>query len=384
MKSKTNYRILIPIIIFSIISVLSIGFITKNSDQYSYKWESFVIKQSIGFIVGYVIIFIAPKVEIPKMRKLVDIAYYILLAMLFILIAGIPGISDFFTQTINGARGWFQFFPNGPTIQPVEFMKITMIIKLAFVSHEHLNNPDSNDGDLLLKYAIFGLTPIIFVMIQPDLGGAILLGVPWLFMMLVSIKNKALLRTFTLAIFAAIMLFIVFLILPQGQELLIKFTPIKEYQLERINAWLQPFESDTGLQLQQSLILMGSAGEIGHGVMYNNISIPEPHTDMIFAKIVGMFGYVFGVIVIIMYFSMISEMLNIAKRVKEPLYKLMAIGIAALFIIQVTENIGMIIGLLPITGIVLPFLSYGVSALVSYSLIIGVVLNIDHHIEIEE
>ncbi len=318
------------------------------------------------------------------MKKLVNIAYLTLLVMLFILISGIPGITQFFVKTINGARGWFQLFPNGPSIQPVEFMKIAMIIKLAFISHEHLTSPDSQDRDLIINYALYGLTPIFLVIIQPDLGGAILLGVPWLFMMLVSIKNKALLRTFTLAILAAIMLFIIFLILPQGQHILIKITPIQEYQLERLNAWLQPFESTTGLQLQQSLILMGSAGPTGHGVLYDAISIPEPHTDMIFAKIVGMYGYVVGILIIGMYFVMINEMLSVAQRVKEPFYKLIALGIASLFIIQVTENIGMIVGILPITGIVLPFLSYGVSALITYSIIIGVMLNVDQHIEVEE
>ncbi len=382
MKSRTNYRILIPIFIFCVISIISIGFITKNAAQveYSSNWLHYVQMQTIGFAVGFVIIFVAPKVEIPRVKWLVNLAYFTLLVMLIMLITG-PG---FFVKTINGARGWWRLFPGGPSIQPVEFMKIAMIVKLAFISHDHLSNPESLDRRLILDYSIYGLIPIALVMIQPDMGGAMLLGVPWLFMLLVSIKNKSLLRTMTLAIFATILLFVVFLILPQGQELLIKITPIQEYQLERLDAWLQPFESSIGLQLQQSLILMGSAGVNGHGVLYNAITIPEPHTDMIFAKIVGMFGYGMGFFIIIMYFSMIAEMLNVARRVKEPLYKLIGVGIASLFIIQVTENIGMIVGILPITGIVLPFLSYGVSALISYAMTIGVIINIDQHIEVEE
>ncbi len=382
MKSKINYRILIPIIIFSFISVISIAFITKNATQaeYSENWASYPIKQTIGFIAGFVIIFISQKMELPRMKWLVNLGYGVLMVMLLILITG----PDFFVQEINGARGWFQLFPGGPTIQPVEFMKIALIIKLAFISDEHLKNAHSTDRDLILKYLLYGMPAIGLVIIQPDLGGAILLGVPWLFMLLVSIKNKALLRTFILIIVASILLFIVFLVFPKGQEILTKITPIQAYQLERLNAWLTPFESSTGLQLQQSLILMGSAGATGHGVAYNSISIPEPHTDMIFAKIVGMYGYVVGIVIILMYYSMISEMLNIAKKVREPFYKFTALGIASLFIIQVTENIGMIVGILPITGIVLPFLSYGVSALVTYSIIIGVILNIDKHIEVDE
>ncbi len=381
MKRKLNYRILVPIIILSIISVFSIGMILSHTTQADYVGQaaSKAIKQAIGFIIGFIIILITVKLEIPKMRTFINIIYYILLVMLFILISGIPGISDFFTKTINGARCWFQFWPSGPSLQPVEFMKIVMIVKLGFISHDHFNN-DDHDFVLFRKYAIYGLVPIILVLLQPDLGGAILLAVPWLFMVLSSVKSKTILRVITVLLILSILLFGFLLILPQGQAILTKITPIQEYQLERLNAWLEPFSSSTGLQLQQALILMGSTGATGHGVAYNVISIPEPHTDMIFAKIVGMFGYVLGAFIIMLYFFLINEILNIAKKVNEPLYKIIVIGIAGLFIIQVTENIGMIIGLLPITGIVLPFLSYGVSALISYSMVIGVALNVDKHI----
>lgn len=385
MKRKLNYRLLAPIFILSIISVVSIGMILTYTTQADYIGMAFskTSKQAIGFIAGFIIILISAKLEIPKMRKLVNVAFYILLAMLFILIAPIPPLTKMFVKTINGARGWFQFFPGGPTIQPVEFMKIAMIVKLGFVSHDHLNS-DDHDFVLFRKYMIYGLIPIAVVLLQPDLGGAILLGIPWLFMLLVSIKNKTILRVITFSILMAIVLFGVLLVLPQGQAILTKVTPLQAYQLERLNAWLEPFSNSKGLQLQQSLILMGSAGVTGHGVAYNAISIPEPFTDMIFAQIVGMFGYVLGAFIICIYVFLINEILNIAKKVKEPFYKIVAVGIAALFIIQVTENIGMIIGLLPITGIVLPFLSYGVSALITYSMIIGVALNIDQHIVEED
>lgn len=384
MKKRLNYRIIIPILIFSVISVVSIGFITKTSTQYSEIWMSFPIKQTIGFIAGFIAIFIINKINILRISKVVNIAYFVLLIMLIILVAGIPGISDAFTMKINGARGWFRFIPynNALSIQPVEFMKIAMIMKLAMISSEHLSS-NQPDRELFKKYAIFGLIPIVLVLIQPDLGGAILLGVPWLIMLLLSVKNKAILRTLSLSLLCALGLFIVFLIIPQGQELLTKVTPIQPYQLDRINSWLYPFDFDKGLQLQQSLILMGSAGLFGHGVDYTAISFPEPHTDMIFAKIVGMYGYIMGFAIIAIYYIIINEILNISQKVTNNYYKFITLGIAGLFIIQVTENIGMIIGLLPITGIVLPFLSYGVSALVTYSIIIGIVLNIDQQIEEE-
>ncbi len=382
MKKKLNYKILIPILLFSIISVVSIGFITKSSTQYSEGWISFPIKQSIGFVIGFVIIFVLGKINLLKTNKLVNIAYYVLLVMLIILVADIPGVSSFFTKKINGARGWFQFFPGGPVIQPVEFMKIAMIMKLALISSEHLSNHDE-DKVLFQKYALFGLIPMVLVLIQPDLGGAILLAVPWLIMLLLSVKNKAILRTLILALLCGIGLFVVFLIIPQGQDILLKVTPIQPYQLDRLNSWLYPFDYDKGLQLQQSLILMGSAGLTGHGITYSAISFPEPHTDMIFAKIVGMFGYIMGFLVIGIYYVIINEILTISQNVTNYYFKFIAIGVAGLFIIQVTENIGMIVGLLPITGIVLPFLSYGVSALITYALIIGIILNIDQHQEEE-
>ncbi len=384
MKKRINYKIIIPILIFSVISVISIGFITKTSPQYSERWISFPIKQTIGFIAGFIVIFVINKINLLKIDKLVNIIYFTLLVMLIILVAGIPGISDMFVKNINGARGWFRLIPGtNVTIQPVEFMKLAMIMKLALISSHHLNSHE-NDRILFQKYIIYGLLPIILVLIQPDLGGAILLGIPWLIMLFLSIKNKAILRTLSLGLLCALGLFVVFLIIPEGQKILLNVTPIESYQLDRINSWLYPFDFDKGLQLQQSLILMGSTGVLGHGVSYSAINFPEPHTDMIFAKIVGMYGYISGFVIIGIYYIIINEILSISQKVTNLYYKFIGIGIAGLFIIQVTENIGMIIGLLPITGIVLPFLSYGVSALISYSLIVGVILNINNQIEEEE
>lgn len=383
-SSKPNYKLLIPMIIFALISVPSIGLIMSQSTQtFTQSSLSMVIKQTVGFFAGFVAIFIILKIDLSKVNKLVNIFYYILLIMLFILVAGIPGVSAFFTKTINGASGWFRFFPGGPTIQPVEFMKIAMIFKLGMVSQHHFDSPEG-DGMLFKRYAIYGLLPILLVFAQPDLGGAILLGVPWLIMFLMSIKNKGLARSLCLGMFIFLAMFIYLVLTPQGQAMLVANTPLQAYQLERINAWLTPFDVSTGLQLQQSLILMGSAGPFGHGVFYNAVSLPEAQTDMIFAKIAGMYGYSMGVFIIFLYFIMINEMINIAGRAKELMYKLVVIGFAGLFIIQVTENIGMIIGLLPITGIVLPFVSYGVSALITYSVIIGLIMNIDNRTEKEE
>jgi cell division protein FtsW (lipid II flippase) len=151
---------------------------------------------------------------------------------------------------------------------------------------------------------------------------------------------------------------------------------IEMYQLERLTAWLYPFDYDKGLQLQQSLILIGSAGLFGHGYGYSGIHLPEPHTDVIFSEFTGMFGIIAGAFLIFLYFYLINEFFSVTLKTNDLLFKLVAFGFSMLFLIQVTENIGMMLGLLPITGIVLPFMSYGVSAMVTYLSIIGVFLNI--------
>jgi rod shape determining protein RodA len=372
-----NFKIVIPVLILFALSLVTISGVSEQLVDYGEIEDPtiFIMKQTFGMIAGSIGAYIIYKSNLKKLLGLINLAYWILFGMLFILFTDPPIIGDIFVKTINGANGWFVIPIVGITIQPVEFMKVALIFKLAVVSKSHIES-ERKDKDLIKKYLIFGLVPIIMVLLQPDLGGAILLLFPSLFMFLYSVKNKKLVKILVISMLSSIAVFIGILFIPGGLEFLAEHTPIEMYQLERLTAWLYPFDYDKGLQLQQSLILIGSAGLFGHGYGYSGIHLPEPHTDVIFSEFTGMFGIIAGAFLIFLYFYLINEFFSVTLKTNDLLFKLVAFGFSMLFLIQVTENIGMMLGLLPITGIVLPFMSYGVSAMVTYLSIIGVFLNI--------
>lgn len=370
--------ILTIILVFSIFSCITIYAITPQLYGYGELTSPMILvkKQILAIIVGFLAVIAIYYTNLSRVKKIVDIGYYVLLTMLIVLVAHIPGISSIFTETINGSSGWFKI-PGIGTIQPVEFMKFILIFKLAYISQQHL---DSNklDMELFKKFLFYAGLPILLVLLQPDLGGAILLAFPSMIMFLIAIKDKKLLMIIIGVIAVMLVLFIILLVIPQGQAILLKLTPLQPYQLDRINAWLYPFEYEDGLQLQQALIIIGSSGIFGHGLGYDGITFPEPHTDFIYAEFVGMFGWLAGALLIAMYFYLINTIINIGMKTDSIVYKFLCLGYASLFFVQVFENMGMILGVMPITGIVLPFMSYGGSAMLTYMAIIGVIINIDN------
>ncbi len=372
-----NFKIIIPIILICIASLLTIkGVVPQlNIMEYSSNNNIFVYKQLFGMAIGVVAIVFIMLIDLRKANFLFEIAYWILVFMLFILAFDPPGLG-FMVKSINGANGWFVIPIIGVTVQPVEFMKIALFFKLAQVSKNHLESRDS-DLKLFINYAIYAGFPIFLVLIQPDAGGVLLLGFPTFVLFLASLKQKK--YMYRILFSSLIILFLgVFLLSNQtAQKFIVDNTPIYAYQLERINAWLDPFNSDKGYQLQQSLILMGSAGLWGRGMGYSAILLPEPHTDVIFSEFVGMFGWILGLGLILLYMIVIFEIFNTGINVKDQKFRFICLAYGSLFIVQVFENIGMMVGVFPITGIVLPFMSYGISALLTYSVIIGIVLKIN-------
>ena len=374
--NKKN-QLLITVGILSILSLITIYGITPQLVGYGSNPNSlsFVIKQSVGMIVGAIAVFIILKMNLDKALKIVNIINIVLIVMLLIQAIDPPIIGDYFVVKVNGAKGWFKL-PFIGTIQPLEFFKITMIIKLADISSQSIKLYKS-DSWILKRFFIYGALPIVCVVMQPDLGGTILLGVPWIVMLLITLKDTRRVKRILLFVVIAILILGVFLFIPQLQRILIDYTPLKAYQLSRINSWLYPFEFDGGFQLQQALILMGSAGPFGYGFGNIYISLPEPHTDVIFAEFVGMFGYIAGIILIGLYANILNITIKTVTFARKHFDKMLIIGYFILLFVQIIENIGMMLGMLPITGIVLPFMSYGVSALITYFVIIGIICNIN-------
>ena len=279
-----------------------------------------------------------------------------------------------FAKPINNSKCWF-IIPGIGSIQPSEFMKIFLMLALATMIHNFRSDYDNptikEELIFILKTLIIVLIPSILTFLQPDTGCVLMYIVIYISMMFTSgIRLRWFLISF-LIIF--LLLGSVGLLYFYKEDVFIKiFGSSIYYRLERVFNW----QEGSGLQLENALAAIGSAGFFGHGYNKTPIYFPESSTDFIFAVYASNFG-LFGVIIllgIIIYLDI--NIIMLTKRKIQDTDKFIVAGILGMLIFQQIQNIGMTVGLFPITGITLPFVSYGGSSLLSYMLIVGILLNI--------
>ena len=277
-------------------------------------------------------------------------------------------IAVLFTESINGATSWFNI--GAVSIQPAEFAKIIVIIALAtYISRIQENGKDqiSRPTKLFLAMLIVAV-PVLLIIKQPDYGTALTFVVATIFILFTSgIKKRY--------IFVGILL--VAILLP-----LLYFFVLPEHAKTRIDVFLNPNldPRGAGYNVIQSKLAIGSGEFLGMGLLKGNQTqlgfLYPKSTDFIFAVIGEEMGFVVAATVIITYVVLITRAVFIAKTARDNLGSYIAIGIAGIFLFHMTENIGMTMGLLPITGVPLPFVSYGGSSLLTNLMMIGLLLNI--------
>ena len=280
----------------------------------------------------------------------------------------------FFGTPINNSRCWFTI-PGIGSIQPSEFMKIFIMLTLATMIHNFRNeydNPNWKDEFVfIIKTFIIVLIPSMLTFLQPDTGAVLIYLIIYLSMLFVSGIR---LRWFIIggglliALIASVMSLYFF-----REKIFIKiFGTSIYYRLDRIFNW----STGSGLQLENAMAAIGSAGLFGHGYNKTPIYFPESSTDFIFAVFASNFGFigVLALIGIIIYLDI--NIIKLARKKIDDTDKYIVSGISGMLLFQQIQNIGMTVGLLPITGITLPFVSYGGSSLLSYMLIVGILLNI--------
>ena len=266
----------------------------------------------------------------------------------------------------GGARSWIGF--GSFSIQPAEFMKLAIILLIAkYLSNNHkdLKKPMDFIKILILIVSAFGL-----IMLQPDFGTGLVLVVSCILLLF---NAGAPLKYFLILLGLGII----------GIVALIASAP---YRLERIFAFLDPWSDPlgSGFQSIQSLFAIAPSGLFGLG--YNNsmqkhFFLPEPQNDFIFAIICEEFGLIGGLIVIGVFLYIIIEAVKISLHVDNNYLKFLSLGIGLSLFTQVFINIGVVIGLLPVTGITLPILSYGGSSLVLTLMFLGLIINISQYTE---
>lgn len=369
MKNTSKYHfdktILLIILIFAIISVLSI----YSAEQILSDINYYYIKQIIWYVIGFLMILIIMKYGNDTIYQYTWPLYILSNISLLLLL--------FFARPINEAKCWFTIKGIG-TVQPSEFTKIVLIIIIGKLIKDYKSkyqNPTvKEEFFFLLKIILVLIPPCILTFLEPDTGVVLIYLLITTVMLFVSgIRYRwFFLVIMVIATISGFTLGIYFL----KEELFIKIFGNSFFlRVHRILDW----SNKSGYQLQNSLISIGSGGLLGHGFKKTPLYFPEPQTDFIFAVYASCFGLLGSFILLTLITCFDIKLVKIAKKSKQGIDQYVMSGIIGMLIYQQIQNIGMTFGLLPITGITLPFISYGGSSLISYMIILGIIFNVSNH-----
>ena len=351
---KLMISAMILLMIFGIINIY-----LASSVEYG---TLFLKRQSIWFIVCLVALYFVLAIDYTLLKSYTPLFYWGSIVLLI--------LTMFIGTEINGAKGWIRLGPL--SFQASEVAKLATIMMLGKTLEEM--NGTINEWRNFLKMAIYSVIPAAFIVIQPDMGMTMVL-----FFIVVGI--------FFIAVLDIRIIGGGFLSLVLAIVIAWNIGLIKPYQIQRLTSFLDP-ESDTssaGYQLNHSLIGVGNGGIFGlkgnyitkeNSVGYAAQYVPEVQTDFIFASISEQWGLLGAATLLTLYGILIYRMIAIARTSKDIFGSIITVGLVAYFLFAIFQNIGMTIGLMPITGITLPLISYGGSSLLTTVMSIGLVLNI--------
>jgi rod shape determining protein RodA len=338
----------------AVVPLLLAGIVTMSSLS---ETTSYFLKQSLWVGIALVVFFILAGIDAQIFKNTRTLVWMFLGGIALLLVVFVLG------HTAKGATSWLSL--GGFSLQPADPMKLILILVLAkYLSRRHIEI--ANIKHIFITGAYFFL-PFMLVFLQPDLGSALIFGAIWLGIMLVSgISKKHLGVLFSVALisFAALWIFV-----------------LKPYQKARIENFVNPMADirKTGYNVYQSVIAVGSGQLLGKGVGYGTQSrlnfLPEYKTDFIFAAFAEEWGFVGAMIVLVCFGVVIWRILMIGKFGSSNFEILYTLGVAIFFMSHMIINIGMNIGVMPVTGIALPFMSYGGSHLITEFACLGILMS---------
>ena len=304
---------------------------------------------------------IISKIKLIKLYNY-SVLLYILNTLLLLIIL-------LFGKEINGTKAWFKLF--GLSIQPSEFMKINLILINSYIINKYYKNKNKIKSEFKLIMTILFITiiPSILTFLEPDTGAIICYFVISISMLYISGINKK----WFIGMFIILISFIslIFYLYHFKEDTFINiFGDSLFYRIDRVLNW----KSKSGIQLNNSLISIGSAGIFGHNKV--PLYYPEAGTDFIFTSFTSSYGFIGGTSLIGLFLLFNLHLLNCLKKIRRKQDGYTLFGIFALLLYQEIQNISMTIGLLPISGITLPFISYGGSSIISCLILMGIIINI--------
>lgn len=370
--SRIDYTLLFLLFLLFIISLVAVY--SASGQYYTSDPYYFVKRQIVWYILGIGIMFAIMFFDYELLENLA-LPFYSIGLLLLVAV-------EFFGTERNGSQRWINL--GGFLLQPSEFMKIFLLLVLAGVIYKWTKEKHELDTKppllVVIKIIAYSLPPFFLILKQPDLGTALVIGAIMVTMIFISGTSWKVLSV----LFGSIVSGLAALVYLHNHqfELFSKF--IKPHQLERIYGWLsrEEYASSYGFQLTEALKGIGSGQVSGRGLLEGVQSqsgrIPEVQTDFIFALIGEEFGFVGATLVISIYFIMIYRLIIIAISCDNPFGTYLVTGVIGLLAFQIFQNIAMTVGLMPITGLALPFMSYGGSALLTNMIAMGIVMNVKY------
>ena len=362
-KYKVDIWLLIILFIFIIISTVTI-----NSAQNLISNDTLVIKQILWYIAGFIIAYFIMFIGNNFIYRNIWILYIIgILSLLGLLLFATP---------INNAKCWYSI-PGIGTIQPSEFMKIILIVTLGTEIkkfNDEYNNPSIlEEFKFLIKIGIIVFIPSILTFLQPDTGVVLI----YLLITIVMLFISGIRYRWFIILFSAITLLILIIlgIYFINTDLFINIFGTDFFLwIDR----LLDLSNSSVYQLENGITSIGSGGLFGLGINNTPIYFPEPQTDFIFAVYANNFGFIGSLFLLITIAIFDIKLIILAIKNTSLTNKYIISGIVGMLIYQQLQNIGMTFGLMPITGITLPFISYGRSSLLSYMIMMGIIFNISN------
>lgn len=370
---QIDFAIVFIFILLAAISIVSISSATYTGDQVFYGKQ--IIWYLVGFLCMFCVLLFDYKILTQGRVLLLLYGFGILLNLLVM----VPGIGE----KVNGAQLWIRI--GDFSIQPSELMKIFVILILAKIIAQKKGEP-WQDLHTLGKILLIAGVPFIIILLQPDLGTALILLAIIASMLLAGGLD----RKWLAGGFALVVLVVGAVLLLYISDSPLLHVLLADHQIERIQIFLDPASdpSGAGYQATQAKIAIGSGMLWGKGFHQGTQAqgnwIPEPHNDFIFAVIAEEFGFVGSSVLLLCYLFLLYRLIKIALSANNLFGVYIVSGVIGMFAFQIFQNVGMAIGLMPITGIPLPFISYGGTSIVTQLVAVGLALNVGMHAKKEQ
>ena len=384
LDSRVDYSLILPVFCLLVIGVVAI-YIAVNHDYPHNIWP--ILGQQLAWIVlGIIISFVVMFFNTKFLWQATPYLYALgLVLMVLPLVFYNPNL-----VAATGAKNWVSI--GGVTLfQPSEFMKISYILILARVivqftqKHKEKERTIALDFHLILWLIVFTLPVLVLLALQSDLGTALVFVAIFAGLVLLSGVSWKIIIPIFATVVSGIAGFLAIFITKDGRAFMHQIG-MPTYQINRILAWLNPFDyaQTTTYQQAQGQIAIGSGGLFGQGFNVSNLLIPVRESDMIFTVIAEDFGFIGSVLVITLYLLLIYRMLKITLKSNNQFYTYISTGFIMMLLFHIFENIGAVTGLLPLTGIPLPFISQGGSAIISNLIGVGLLLSMSYQTHLAE